>query len=381
MTDDAFTHITNLPREELRPIASAVLDADAIPTGPLSVTAFGRVAGPGTVGIFRVSGEAKTAMGERIWSVVVKVLDTRGGSDHTWATPQRELTIYRSGVFAELPGGFRSARCYAIWPQNGLYFVWLEDLTEAPQSPWLPEHLIEAARHLGHFNANWSEKTLPKWEWLNQGVLHEKYQIPNNAEAVERLSLLQNHDLVRRAIPPELFRRVIQLWSKGSEIFAKVATAPKGICHLDFHPKNAFPRVNSAQGTYTVGVDWSTAGIDSLGSDLGSLLIAPIKWLEMEPAEAEVLVEPVFDAYLSGLAEAGWSGNEEQVRLTYLACLGGEAYRVNGMVTRVVVDPGRRAWIEEILMTPVEEMFDRWGEAQPFYLAYSEEALELARRL
>jgi hypothetical protein len=193
--------------------------------------------------------------------------------------------------------------------------------------------------------------------------------------------VLQNHTLVRRAVPPDVIHRVMQRWDRGSEIFAKVTVAPQGICHLDCHPKNVFPRGDSAPGTCTVAIDWSTIGIDSLGSDLGSLLISPVKWLEMPPTEAEALVEPVFDAYLRGLADAGWSGNEEQVRLTYLACLWGEVNRVNKMVIRVVDEPGRRDWLANILMAPVEEIFDRWGEAQQFYLAYGDDALELARRL
>ena len=119
-----------------------------------------------------------------------------------------------------------------------------------------------------------------------------------------------------------------------------------------------------------------------MGADIGLLLASAIKWLELSLDEAEALVEPIFDAYLVGLAEAGWSGNEEQVRLTYLTCLGmGEAVRTIGIAAIAVDHPDSHASFEQLMLRPVEQIFERWGEVLRFFVTHQQRALQLARRL
>jgi hypothetical protein len=381
MTNDVVSQLTNLPFAELLPIVQQILGVDAAPLGPLSVKQIGRSFGRGTVGIYRVSGHATTADREQTWSAVVKVIDSGvSATADGELDPQREVAVYQSGVFAALQGGVRAAQCYAIEARQGRQFVWQEDLSEAPQAPWVAKHFIETARHLGQFNGHWPESALPNWAWLNKGGLRKKYKKAHYATVFDRLGALQSHALVRRAVSPDVVRRRAQLWEASDELFAAVEATPKGVCHLDCHPRNLFPMDDPVHGTFTIAIDWASVGIDCLGADIGALLASPLKWLDLSPDEAEALVAPIFAAYLRGLVDAGWSGNEDRVRLTYFTCLGSEVNRIAAIIAGVIDEPGLRARLESAAERPIDELFERWGEAQHFFLAYSEEALQLARK-
>ena len=91
-------------------------------------------------------------------------------------------------------------------------------------------------------------------------------------------------------------------------------------------------------------------------------------------------MEPIFDAYLSGLMESGWTGNDQQVKLTYLTRLGTcEAILAVNLLAVAVEHPDSHGLFEEMMRCPVEEGFERWGEALRFFLTYHGRALQLAR--
>ena len=138
---------------------------------------------------------------------------------------------------------------------------------------------------------------------------------------------------------------------------------------------------DSGAGSYTIAIDWDQTGIEYLGADIGLLLGAPIKWVDLSLDQAVALIEPIFDAYLAGLAEAGWSGNEDNVRLTYLTCLStGEASRVARLTSILIEHPESHAGMERNLQRPIEQIFDWWVEALRFFLTHHDRALQLARR-
>jgi len=263
-----------------------------------------------------------------------------------------------------------------------LHFLWLEDLSTSPQPPWLPEHYLQAAQHVGQLNGRWAEPALPDWPWLNPNGLREKYRAPNHARTFERLPALAPIPVAGRTLPADVVQGLLALWQSSDELFTKVEESCKCLCHRDYHPKNLFPMPDTGAGSYTIAIDWGQAGIEYLGADIGLLLGSPIKWMELSLDQAAALIEPIFDAYLDGLAEAGWSGNEDAVRLTYLTCLGtGEASRVAWLTSLMIDHPERNAGIERSLQRPIEQIFDRWVEAFRFFLAHHDRALQLARRL
>jgi hypothetical protein len=382
MTDDALNQILNLSAEDVRLIASLVLGTDATPVGSLTVTKIGRSVGQATVGIYHATGQAGTSSGEKNWSAVVKVLGAPAfpipGME---VDPRRELAAYASGALADFRTGIRAARCYAIQEQNNLQLLWLEDLSEAPQPPWIAKYFVQAARHLGQFNGHWPEGALPDWDWLHHGGIRTKYRTQRNYQSFERLNALQCHDIIGEALPPDVARGLAELWHDSEKLLTKVEAAPRGVCHSDCHQRNLFPMSGLPGEDFTVAIDWAAVGISSLGFDIGQLLASAVKSLDLSLNEAEKLVGPLFDAYMAGLAEAGWSGNEEQVRLTYLTCLGmGEAVRTTSILELASHYPDPRG-LATFFGVPAEEFFSRWAEALRFFLVYNDKALELARRL
>lgn len=111
------------------------------------------------------------------------------------------------------------------------------------------------------------------------------------------------------------------------------------------------------------------------------MLVSPIKWLDLAPEVAKGLVDPVFDAYLAGLKESGWAGNEEQVRLTYMLVLGGESLRTMIGTLAMVDEENFRVMAEKNIGLPIEEIFDRWANPMHFFLECADEAIHLAKRL
>jgi hypothetical protein len=384
MSTDLLAKLRQLSAEELKPMLAQLLGAEASPVDGWTVTEIGRSHGPSTAGIFRITGVASAAGGVRLWAVVVKVLGPPRfeGREYDPAGAQRELAFYRAGASAIQGDRVRSPHCYAIKEWENLHCIWLEDLSCAPQPPWLPEHYLQAAQHIGQFNGRWAEPGLPDWPWLNPDGLREKYRAPHHAQAFERLSALAHVPVAGRTLPADVVQGLTALWQSGDILFTKVEEGYKCLCHRDYHARNLFPLPDTGAGGYTVAVDWDQAGIEYLGADIGLLLGAPVKWMDLSLDQATALIEPLFDAYLAGLAEAGWSGNEDVVRLTYLTCLStGEASRVANLTRILIEHPESRAGMERSLQRPIEQVFDGWMEAFRFFLAQHEHALQLARRM
>lgn len=380
MNIDIVREITNLPIEKIRPVVSQVLGEGAVPFGDILVQKIGRSGGHATVGIFRVTGKAKLQGGEETWSAVVKVLGTPENifPDSDYDVLQ-EVEVYRSRAFADLCGGIRAPRCYAIDEHGNVQLLWLEDLSGAPQPPWMPPQFVVAARHLGQFNAHWPEEDLPSWEWLAHDSLHAIFHNPAFQKAINQLHTRLDHPLVRRFVTPAAANEILQLWETGEQLVALAKEAPQGICHIDCHPKNLFPMSDPALGSYTVAIDWTTVGIDALGLDIAHLIGSPLLWLELSAQEIEALVDPVFDAYVGGLRAAGWSGDENAVRCTYCTRLAYEALRANGMVSHVADNATFLKIFEGNLGYPMEEIAERWSAALPLFFAWRDEALQLAK--
>ena len=384
MPTNLLAKLQHLSIAELKPILAQLLGPEASPVDGWTVTEIGRSHGPSTAGIFRITGAASAVGGVQPWSVVVKVLGPPRleGREYDPTGALRELTFYRSGASAIQGDRVRAPRCYAIEEWDNLHWIWLEDLSAAPQPPWLPEQYLQAAQHAGQFNGHWSGSALPDWPWLNPNGLREKYRAPNIARAFERLPGLASLPVAGRTLPPDVVQGLTALWQSGDELFTKVEESGQCLCHRDFHPRNLFPMPDTGAGSYTIAVDWDQAGVEYLGADIGLLLGSPIKWMDLSLEQATAIIEPLFDAYLAGLAEAGWSGNEDNVRLTYLTCLStGEASRVASLTTMMIEYPERHAGFEQSLQRPIEQIFDRWVEIFRFFLAQHERALHLARRL
>jgi hypothetical protein len=383
MSSDIATLIVKQAEQYLAPVVSRVLGADAVVTGEVHASKIGRSAGTATAGIFHVSGRARTDSGTRPWSAVVKALGVpevqRAWNEHDG---MRELDVYRSEVFAHTSGGVRTPRCYGIQTVGELELIWLEDLSDAPQPPWQHNQFVESARHLGRFNAHWSQSSLPDWPWLNRQGFHASFSgKPSLQHTFERLPHRRDDPLFRAFAPGTGVDDLLRIWTQCDELLRRAESMPVGICHLDCHPKNLFPMHASDGSGYTIGIDWTEVGVSNLGIDLGHLLGSPISWLEVSQEQAWDLRDLMFDAYAAGLRDAGWSGNADRVRLTYLTRLACEALRNTKLVSNAMESEQWHELLESLLGHGMVDIAERWNKNRVFFVDCIEEALLLAKKL
>ena len=255
-------------------------------------------------------------------------------------------------------------------------------MSHAPQPPWESHHFLAAARSLGQFNAHWPAHALPSWEWLNRSGVRAGFTgNPGYQASFAQLATGQGHPLLQVYAPTAQANLLPHLWDKCDRLLQQVEATPKGVCHLDCHPKNLF-QIHNGNGAvrtaYTVAIDWVKVGIADLGIDIGHLLASPITWLEVTLDEAVLLRDAIFDTYVVGLADEGWSGNVAEVRITYLTRLACEANRNANLMTRSVNSPTWLTMMERFMGHPIEEIAMNYRDALSFYHSCKDEALRLA---
>lgn len=89
------------------------------------------------------------------------------------------------------------------------------------------------------------------------------------------------------------------------------------------------------------------------------------------------LRDAILEAYLAGLADSGWSGNEAGVRLIYLTRLACEALRNTNLIVSSILNPQWGGTVERLVGQPLVEICVRYRSAREFYHACADEAQQL----
>ena len=184
---------------------------------------------------------------------------------------------------------------------------------------------------------------------------------------------------MRKFAPAGTAGKLLEFWDECDGLLKLAEGTPKGICHLDCHNKNLFPIERSIENSYTVGIDWVKVGISNLGIDIGHVLASSLTWIENTSDQDRSLRDPIFDAYMSGLASEGWSGNADEVRLVYLTRLSCEAIRHTNLLFLAIENPKWGALMESFTGLSLSKISTRFGENLEFYFDCREEAVQLAK--
>jgi hypothetical protein len=141
---------------------------------------------------------------------------------------------------------------------------------------------------------------------------------------------------------------VPELYGLLGQLVAQAATLPHAVAFGDLAAGNVF-----LKGDETVAVDWASLTVDPIGVDGGCLAGSPLTWAggaTIAAAETEL-----FEAYLSGLHEAGWTGNRDVVRRAFL-CLYGIYQLYCGLMPVYCgkLDPFPRVFLEARFKTSLE---------------------------
>jgi thiamine kinase-like enzyme len=117
--------------------------------------------------------------------------------------------------------------------------------------------------------------------------------------------------LIRDHFPARLRQALVRLHEQRENLLDLMERLPRTLCHLDVWPDNIIRRPEGE----VVLLDWAFAGDGALGEDIGNLIPNVLV-----PDEAlDDLDTRLTRAYVSGLREAGWTGDERLVRLAICA--------------------------------------------------------------
>ena len=103
----------------------------------------------------------------------------------------------------------------------------------------------------------------------------------------------------------------------NERFLAKLEQLPKTICLGDTNPANFISRHSPRKLEQTVAMDWSLAGIEPLGDDLGQLVYGT--YLNLKCYRLNDISETLFTSYINGLQDSGCRIDTQLVRFGYTA--------------------------------------------------------------
>ena len=331
-------------------------------------------------GVYRLWGTGSDQDGMLPWSLVLKVVrPNRGG--HEW---QREPLVYESGLLTDLPGGLAAPRCLGVVEHSGdEFWIWLEEICGLLGTQWPRERYVLGARHLGQFNGAYLvRRRLPSAPWLMRHVMRRWIACLTPSVEQLRSELNRAHALLRRGWPMDVADRLLRLWAERETFSDALDRLPQTFCHHDANARNLIARCSTSGCEETVAIDWDFAGIGPLGYDIVPLCGELLPAFLFELAEAQDLVEDIFEGYLAGLRDAEWQGDRRAARLGFTAALALRYGACGGPANLPdLLDESRHMVTEQRWGRPISEIMDRWAESSRFMLGLADEARELLDRL
>lgn len=383
MNGSASIWFQNLQPADLEPIVRQILDRPAVEVVDWQIKRMGggvsEAVGIGR-GVNRVTGTAR-ADGEVLpWSVVAKIFgpsELAEVNDPTFIDYwKREVLVYQSGILRQLPGGVVAPRCYAIQAlPDEMYCLWLE-LVQEVNSQWTIEQHRLAAHLLGRFNGAYlTGQPLPEADWMTHGRTRSWVeQFPPDQEKLLSISATKLGGwLSQRSI-----ERMLRLWEQSQPLLAALDRLPPCFCHHDAFRRNLMFRQAKAGMTELVALDWPYAGLGGVGQEIAVTTAVALWFLEVSAENARAFDQAVFAAYMEGLRDVGWGGDQRLVRFGYTAT----AALAFGLVFGVTAanagqDPDAAAAAEAAFGHPIDVIMEQWAVMEPFLLDLGDEALAL----
>ncbi|WP_220447088.1 aminoglycoside phosphotransferase family protein [Nonomuraea deserti] len=267
-----------------------------------------------TGGIWRVRRGSRSA----VLKVLTRRKDAPDGWRHSddprhWNYWRREADVYADGLPELWAGtGLRAPKLLALVERDdGDLALWTEDVSGPPGTSWDVERHALLGHQLGLAQGAVREAERP---WLSRSFLRDysgthrvPYELLDDDEAWRQ-------PLVAENFPPELRGELVRLHRDRERFLSIMESLPRTLCHLDLWPSN----VIDADGE-SVLLDWAFTGDGALGEDVGNHVPDSVFDLFLPAARLPELDAAVYGAYLRGLRESGWRGDERLVRLAVCA--------------------------------------------------------------
>jgi hypothetical protein len=194
---------------------------------------------------------------------------------------------------------------------NGTVALWLEDVEGLPGGRWTIEQFASLGRCLGRAQGALAVHGVPDFPWLSRGFLRDYTTSRGVDRSVLDSEEAWDHPVVRQYVPAMLRVEGPRLVAEREQFFDVMERLPRTLCHLDVWPNNLVARPDGR----SVLFDWAFAGDGALGEDIGNLIPDSVFDLFLPARLLPDLEAAVYDAYVEGLREAGWKGDQRLVRL------------------------------------------------------------------
>lgn len=372
------------PLEVARVAVAMGARADA----PWSATAMGRRVAGATAGLWRVDAGA--------WSAICKVATHSDHGHENWRTAEaetdpmywrREPTAYCSGFLERVVdasgSGVHTPRLLACFERDdGSVATWLEDVRGLPGADWPFIGHPAASRALGRLQGGLAvADAVPTEPWLSRGWLRAY------VERFASFAPVLLDDAQWRAVP-ELVRGLaevrddfVRMWHARDRLLDALDALPRTLCHLDFHPDNLFGVTATDGSSRVVVIDWAYCGIGALGEDIGNQVPDTMLDCFEEPSSGPMLDQMCVGAYLLGLADAGWRGDERHVRLAVDASAAVKFVWLLPRLLMLARDDEALETFPDFRGFGIEDVIRRRAEVCAQLPARAEEALRLAGEL
>ena len=234
-----------------------------------------------------------------------------------WNYWAREALAYEHGITETFASsGLAAPPCIGVDISDDDAVLALSFVDGIGGEHWTIDDYAGAAQALGRAQAPYlCGEPLPKHGWLTARFLRE-YTTDKPVD----WSLLDDdrawdQPLVRDCFPTELRAAAIELHRQRDRLFEIAQGLPTTLCHLDFWSKNL---IRGSDGSFVL-LDWAFVGTGAVGEDIGNLVPDAAFDHFVASADLPALDEAVFDAYVVGLEEGGWTEDRQLVRLGVLA--------------------------------------------------------------
>ncbi len=286
-----------------------------------------------------------------------------------WNYWRREADAYLSGPLRDRLqiAGLDIAKADVEETDAGVV-LWLEDVAGTPGTEFALDDHAAVAAGLGR----WQAQGPLSETWASRRFLRDY-----SASKPARYELVEDdaawaQPLIAKCWPAALRDGWRRLLANREPLLTVMESLPRTRSHLDVWVSNEIRRPNGP----IVLLDWAFAGDGAVGEDLGNHIPDAVFDLFWPAEQIAELDDTCFDAYVSGLHDAGWHGDEGEVRLGITA----SCVKYSWLLPRLLESAGAASHQAYHETADSEHLYQQRGAALMHLVTWCDEALLLATR-
>lgn len=197
--------------------------------------------------------------------------------------------------------------------------------------------------------------------------------VNQSTEGISQLHKCLEYPAVQAWLFDESVERILKLWAERETYLNALDRLPRTLCHHDAFRRNLLVR-RSANGLYQiVAIDWAKMGTGAIGEEIATFIAVSLRFMAVEMARVQEFETTAFEAYLSGLSDAGWRGDPRLVRFGF-AAVAAMLYGVATVIIPIIImlEPNSIELIEQTLGYSFEAITQQLAQLQEYLLDLGE---------